>query len=221
MRGPIPPRPSKINEVILAPKYYSSCEDLPLNLYIRCQVDNDLTALVIEGNPEEAELLDAWGKITEEYYERADEALDTHSVGLYMEVQSLTIKIEVIQESISVLKKYYCPELIDILKGHGFEIKGDETSEEYISRLEKVSKRSKSLLLTLQDKFSQLERLKKSKKEGDKITRKYYGKLLAYLSKFVEYRIDKNVTTVNEFADILNMYIVSSEQIKEMENGRG
>jgi hypothetical protein len=202
-------------------KYYTSCEDLPLNLYITCQVDNDLSALVIEGAPSEEELKSAWENITEEYYDLAGESLDTYTLGLYFEVQAMNVKIEVIEQCLSVLKKYYCPDLVEILKQHGYPLKEDETNDQYISALEKIQKRSKVLLIQLQDKFSHLEKIKSSKKKGDKITRKYYGKLLAHLSKFFQFQISSTKVTVSEYAAYLNEYITASEQVKTVEDGRG
>lgn len=196
-------------------KLHTSCTTLLLSDYIICQVDKDLSPLIIEGEPTEQELKDAWQVITHEFFDLSESKQNNYELTLCAEMEALNYKIIAIQQSVEVLRKYRCDELVALLQKLGYRFPFNANKEdEYLKDLGRVLSRAKTLVLQYNDKKAQLDNISKEKAPGEtEVSRSYYDKILAILSKHSGYHVDESKTTVSRYAAILNMYIAYCEQL--------
>lgn len=195
-------------------KVHNSCTTLPLAIYIRCQLGGDLKELTIEGEPTTEELKTAWQAITQEFFDLSEDKQANYELGLLTQIEILNIKIITIQQSVEILKKYRCDELVDILHKLGYRFPFNiDNEKEYLNDLKRVIDRAKILVIQLKDKQAELAVIAKNKDSSEKVGAKYYDKILSILSQYMKHHIDEYKTTVSRYAAMLNMYIAHNEQL--------
>lgn len=212
----------KKKEIPVVPvKLHTSCDTLLLADYIKCQIDNNLDALVIEGNPTEAEKLRAWTYITEQYYDLSADKQANYELKLCAEIESLNFKIVAIQEAVEIMRKYRNADLVDMLHKLGFRFPFNHKNEkEYEKDLQRVLSRAKTFVVEVNDRTAQLEKLNEGKAPGQTVTRAYYDNALATLSKFNSYEINENNITVSRYIAILNVYVAHCEHLNTQAHAR-
>jgi len=201
-------------------KIYTTCYDLPLSRFIRCDVDGDYSALIIESDgPVDGETLkEAWQAIHQEYLDISGAAQDNYLLSLQTEINRLFIKRLCIVETVALSRKYRYDDAIKLLQGYGYRFPFDPNDPEaYHKDLDRVLTRSNTLVVEMEQKQSQLEALK-PKGDGAKVTRGYYDQWLVALSKFSGYHINEDVTTVSRFVTILKSYITHCDQLKAQQH---
>ena len=196
---------------------YTSCEELPLYNYIRCQVYKSYRKqLTISGNPTAEELTGAWEKIQSEYYNIAQDTLDLYALSLYFEIAQLEGRLEIISECLQVLEVYSVPEcqdLFDILESFGLFAERDASKEDYIKKLDAVASRAKALIARHREKAARLTELQESGEKAE-ISVLYYDKILSNLSAHFKTFIDPRQITVSRYAAMLTQYLNYAEQVK-------
>lgn len=107
-------------------KYYDSINTLPFNLYKRLTLDNDLTALVIEGEPEKEALQAAKEKISEEFAEAIGGAMLEDYVSQVGDLEGLNMKKQRIENLLLAFIKAPTRQLLDLLINEGFNYPTDD-----------------------------------------------------------------------------------------------
>lgn len=194
--------------------------DLPLIRFIRCMCDDDYSPLIIEGEASSDQLLEMWQQIYEEYLDMTGAHRNNYALTLTAEINELFFRHVSIVEGVNILRKHRFDDLVAMMHKSGYRFPFNPLDPaKYQQDLDRVINRAKTLLVDIENKQAQLKALRKGD-DGEKISRLYFDKLLAMLSKFQGYRIDKEVTTVSEYVSILNLYIQHCDQLKA-QNGRG
>lgn len=199
---------------------YTSCEELPLYNYIRCDVYGNLKHLIISGNPTAEELQTAWEKIQEEYFSLSESTFDAYAMTLFFDIARMEMQLEVIANCVDLMAygtKYHCPELLDILAGYGYTVERDPNSPTFVDTIKRIEKRAKSRLIQLKDKRARFEQLKEGK-EGNKITVAYYDNVLTTLSKHYGDTIYADRITVSRYASMLTQYMEYADSLKNQKD---
>ncbi len=195
-------------------KIHTSCSTLLLSDYIACQVSGDLTRLIIEGMPTPEQLQQAWQQICQEFFDLSEDKQASFELTLLKDIETLNLKIIIIQQSVELLQGYEIPQLIEILRKMGFNFPFDSDNEtKYLADLKRVLSRAKVFVLELNEKQSQLALISKSKESSQEVSIKYYDKILAILSQHMKYNIDETKITVGRYAAALNLYIAHCERL--------
>lgn len=192
--------------------YYQTIHELPLNKFIDCIVDNNLSALTISGFPAPEQLAIAWDYILSQYSELIGTQEYKMYKILYCEVENLKITLNqiaiilggnVITESGTEKVKgflnigyheYFATEVNDLLKTN-YKFNWDD-QKSYQEDIKKGLSRSKALKIKLDLKNLQFKAIEKKNnaKPGVKMDRAYFTSILITLSNFAKFRIDSSVT---------------------------
>ena len=204
--------------------YYQYITDLPLRRFIDVQVDNNLHALTITGNPTQEQLQEAWYKIQLQY----SDAIGDNELKVYWK---LVADVQLCYQNISFVNKT-APMLLDLLESL-YDDNGGLDESDYSSIMEYIAlagaelnaitsstfpfnpqhydqfqadiKRaiSKAKALTIQYQLlkSQLEAMKAKSENGEKPTREYYIGLVMTLSDAAGYKLTIDSETVYEFCE--------------------
>lgn len=194
-------------------KLYRNIADLPLVRFIDAYVDNNLSVLVIEGNPPEQEINEAWFDIRVQY---ADAIGDTNFRN-YATVKGQVANLEITNEKarilITELSMHYCTQLHDRLNklfNYKFNLPGDN----YEGELKRAEKRAGGWRLELSMKQAAVAKMEKKMGDGGQVSREYFqGLKLTIHTHFKVSLIDEKTTTW-EFCELLNRIR------KEIETGK-
>jgi len=201
-------------------KLHMTCNTLPLSLFIRCLVDEDLTALVIEGDADMQTLTNAWQAINQEWMDLCGNKQNNYLLVLALEIERMSFSQEVTVCAVDALRMCRFDDLVKVLHEQGYRFPFNPSNpEEYHNDLNRVLARSKRHLVDIQDKKQQYERLKGGG-TGKKVDHQYFNQMLVILSKFIGYHIDEERTTVARYATVANMYYQHIEQLEKKSNGR-
>ena len=214
-------------ETTLEEKYYQSIHDLPLNKFIDCMVDGNLSALIISGFPQPELLAEAWDNILGEYSEAIGSQEHRMIFQLWKEVAVIKISVDQIRilaargndqgEDKGILRMAYVKTLADELNnilGTTCTFNWDD-QKTYNDELDKCVNRGKALLMQYNLKSLQFAALQKQA-EGDKtakIDRQYFTSILITLSDHVKYRIEETIK-MSEYCERVKKFSDYCEQIK-------
>ena len=191
--------------------------DLPLNKFIDCIVDGNLTSLTISGYPTQEQLVTAWGNILAEYSELIGTDEYRMYVQLYKEVNIIKITLSQITIAINILRvirdDYFVAELNKLL-GTTCKFNWNDQAS-YQAECNKCINRSAALKIKLDLKNLQFEAIeKKNTGTGEKLERQYFISILITLSDHVKYRIEETIK-MSEYCDRLKRFSDYCEQIKK------
>ena len=193
---------------------YTSCDNLPLANFIKIVCDGDLSQLYSEPAKfihKQANLPSIWENIFNEYNELTDNTQSKHIFNIIREINFLSGKLDIIQQSIDALHKFgskdfpkIC-EMLNQMLGSDFEF----TDESLQTDLNRIVTRSKTLVL-------QLSQVQKEYKdligdENKKATVSDYYNLIAQLEKFNGFKIPLHDTPVSLYISYLNQFKSANE----------
>lgn len=181
---------------------------LPLNLFIKCIIDGDLTCLIIRGQHSGDKLALAWGKIYNLYLDSNYENDVLYPLQLKKEIVLLDSHITEVELCIYFLERIYHQGLVDILQRNGYKINSSfNDKKNWIKSLTGIRNRLSRKKLDLATKLRELELYVKAH-ENDEITEKYFVQLLSRLAKYQGVAIIRTKDiTVHEFVTLLHEYL--------------
>lgn len=185
-------------------KLYLRITNLPLDKFITCLCDDDLSPLIIDGHPSEEALQEAWEAIHEEYLEKMQDDEYSDIAELTKEINLLETKFNLIQTIVKLLEFMPFPFVINNIgpeldKTLGFPVPLDPEDEvSYAHTLEGALGHGKRYWSEAQSLRMQLPPADDAAPK--KVTREHFDQVIVSLSRFNKYKIVKHETTVSEYA---------------------
>lgn len=214
-------------DTITEVNYHKSIHDLPLNKFIDCMVDKNLSALIISGYPSAGLLKEAWDNILNEYSDIIGSQEHRMIFQLWKEVAVMKVSVDQIRllaargsdtEDKGILRMVYIKEMADELNRIlGTDCKFNwEDQNTYHAELDKCVNRGKALLIQYDMKTLQFAALEKQAKgeESAPITRQYFTSILITLSDYAKYRIEETIK-MSEYCERIKRFAEYCEQIKK------
>lgn len=209
----------------LLPALYLTLDELPLDKFIVCVCDEDLTALVKDKkdipNVTPEELITTWNDLFLDYVDLSKEAQTRYRITLKRDIALFTSRVQRIESALVILgTPLFIKRLADIVQEiKGFEdITLDPTDmDKYFSDLQLIRDRSREMKIDADLKKIELEELIKSEameeqKRADKLS------FLNILARIATYRkvavIRTSELTVAEFCAAFNEYLDYIEAVK-------
>lgn len=204
-------------------KLYRSIDTLPLERFITCICDKDLTALVISGNATGEELVSAWNDIYDQYVIAVNDKEQQYILRLTKEINCLEFDYKLIGLCVTRLEIEHSEEVLGILKKLvPTNLKFNPADiEQYKKDLSLIISKSKRMIVEIENKRGELGRLAPEK--GERVNRSEFDKMIVRASKYMQYKIDKKATTVSEFVQIIDEMrkeADSIDKINKTKNGR-
>lgn len=180
---------------------------LPLNLFIRCIIKSDLSALVISGDPKQEDVAQAWASIYNKYLDLNEDTQVMYALQLQKEITLLSSLVTEVETCLFYLSiNMFHEGLVRILKQNGYEYTGDVQiirNQLAIKRqaLESKSKEFKDYLAA---------------HEKDEISETYFTKTLIRLAKYQGVALIRSKDiSVEEFVVLMKDYIEYVNQNKK------
>lgn len=217
--GQILPDQSPLSDTL-----HQSCSTLPLHNFWEILIDGDLRWLIINGNPSEDQMRNAWEGIGEEYMGLINNPKAQSIFLLSKKIEQAEWQKEFIEKSIKALKFQYDSDIADWVSELGYGIVEYSTNREtYLKSLISIELSAKTLIVLLNQYRAEYEFYKE--KAGETVSnqspaerRFSYAKEIALLSRFQGQRLIKEKITVLEYCAIINNYL---EENKKPEGTNG
>jgi hypothetical protein len=191
--------------------------DLPLDNFIRCICDKELSALIISGRPSQEQLLRSWEVIFTQFLDGMKDDKGLRKLRLTKEINRLGFDYKIIELSLTYLDVAYDPEIAATLSRH---IRVDKLDPEdrptYERALKVVHNRAQRLKLELDEKRAEMAVLDKlSTGKSVTITRHYFDQLIGQVARYMHFYINRRKTTTGEFVSFYSLMKEESEAIKQ------
>ena len=195
---------------------YCRCDKLPLELFERCFIDSDLTALVIKGSPPSEEIASAWADVYSEWLDLNENTDGVYALTLQKEIILLGTVIAECETAIYCLSIIYDDRLVKVLTDNNIRCSIDPNNmNSYVGELEKCNNQLASLKFQKEMKESEYNDLVNSKQQNS-VPKNYFDKWLTVIARFRRIAvIRKSEVTVKEFCMMRNDYIDYHKNIKQ------
>jgi len=196
---------------------YVHCNELPLDNFIDCLVNNHYERLIKRPRFQSEKTLNyVWDCIYSEYCDLSGTANYKKLISLLREIGSLKSKLLLINTCLTILTVSYNSYCVNALRKLGYNYDFDrKNNNKLLNDLEQIVIRKKQLEITVKIKEDEYNKLIDDKKV-DEIDVLYFDKQLINLSKWIGYRLDKQQITVSEYCAIIQEY----SQNMKVSNGK-
>jgi hypothetical protein len=173
------------------PKYYHTCEECPLSVFILCLEKEDPQYLVIEGPVPAEDLSIAWANLFAEFMDLTEDNEQMYILHLQREVNLLAQEIYEVDTVLYFLQPVMLfasegenrHELLNVLKRYDYPYEMDFKDIGYVAVLENITNRISSKRLQFEMKAKELVDYAKEK-SLDSFDKNYFYRQLSRLAKF-------------------------------------
>jgi hypothetical protein len=167
---------------------------LPLEIFIDCLIDNDLSGLGTG-----SELQDIWNKIYTQSLELSQDGSYNEAFEIMKEIDDVRAKITIANAAIDYLQMSFDDEIVAVLNSFALQcnLKAEDTGSTIISKLNAVIARMKKWFPKLTRLQADLDKLRSS--SVGKINRGYFDNWLDAMSQEFGYHVKATDITVSRF----------------------
>jgi len=181
---------------------HRSCKTCPLSVFIEAYCNSDYSGL---GQGTETELMDAWKEIYFDWATLLKSEQSEYIFDLSKQIGLLELQIVFIENSVHYLQIEYDEDIAGQLRAQGYDP----------SNLPMIISLAKRLVFDLEELNAEYKRLVNTT-SGKPKSEDEWMEDIAMLSKFQQYNIDPETTTVKKYAAIFNLFL---KQNKAQDNG--
>lgn len=205
--------------VCLTGRLYDSASLLTLDRFIKCACDNDLSQLKINPSDSipELSLKQTWEAIYEQFIDGVQDAEGIQKTKLNGKINHMVFTYELIQLSAKFLAQAYHPEVIERLRRH-IRVTGNfnfDNREEYFHDIQIILNRAQGIQADIENKKIEYKMLMAGGKVNLKTTQRQFDQLIAQVSIYAKFHIDKKIVTVSEFIEYYTSRRESFEALEE------
>ena len=201
--------PQQHKDIISSCTLRRTCSDISIIAFKKAHCKNDLSVLIITGTPTPEDLQDAWNEIIWEYSGLIRTDTTDNLQEISKEIGLLQHHIIYVENALSLLRLRHdlkMPASEEIIKGFismGYYIDYGLSYPQQLQSIESQCKTQVFDLISLQDEYNRLQKTM----DGKKQTEEEMDKNIVMLSKYMGFRIDQQITMMDEYAQVMNIYI--------------
>ena len=174
----------------------------------QCLEHNNISALIVEGEPTAEQLAEAWASLFLEYCDLSEAHEATHRVYLHCEIETLKIKLDICQAWVDIISIRPSLKINEALWTVGYEFDLDVTKpEEYKADLARINAELRSLRFDIKVKQAEYSALEKSPTEHDTFDVKYFSTIYTRINNYYKYNAVNDQTTVEMYCSLLREFV--------------
>lgn len=198
-----------------APLWFTSACELSLYRFKKCLCGNDITQLIIQGEPSAIELQRSWFAIYEEFLDGMADRQGKYKVKLLSQVVTLKFNYGLVQLCLACLSKAYVKEVVEKLRG--LIRCGDldpENFKAYMNDITVIRNRTNRWLQQVEEKETELSIIEQKISPGEQVTEKHFDALISTVERYIHFYIDEEKTTVSRFIEHYKAMMAESERME-------
>lgn len=185
---------------------YSRCNELTLERFMRCICDGDIRALRKHPLVSKSILYRTWARVGDEYAKLSGDTGYESNFVLYKDMARESGKLELVKSCLRILHVRYSETCVSCLPGLGYTYKFDENDPVgYRRDLDLAGKKARMISVELAESRGRYNKIL-SKQGSQRSTKEDFSRVLAILSKYMGYRVDPRVITVEEYVMMQKQY---------------
>lgn len=195
-------------------KYISRAGECNIRRFMSCNFDNDLSALIISGEPTIEELLKAWDSIITTYIDLSGQFKEMEEIEilrrkefLYNRNQAVEMTIYAQRMSVDTLGEPFVKDF-DVLIQNGYRPKWEKDIPKFLKQLKQFESAEASFHMEYKNVCEEIDKLKdanKDKKKAKASNRVNFLRMVNSLERFGN-RIDFETTDVERLAIMISDY---------------
>lgn len=186
---------------------YKSCDELPLYNFIKIMLTDDLSWLIIAGEPDN--LGDTWSEILAEANELSDLPKSVLAFKLRKRITYLSNKIDIVNILLNRLSLSRNTEVIKLLADMGFSFPFNDVAADTERAKRRLNNDNAQLRLALVDYAEAV------KDDGDVMDQKAWDNEIFELGKYAGHAINRKETSVSEYLAAKKSYRNYVEYLKK------
>lgn len=191
---------------------FSKCSELPLSIFIKIILEDNIGLLVQTGKHTHQEVSQAWEAIYSEYFELVGSTDSKYMVQTARTMLIAENKIDIINACIPILSIKHNETCYKALAKIGYPIARIDDPVARGRELARIVSRAKALVHIIAAAGRELKRMEEG--NGTRPSEQNFIESIARLSKFQGYRIDPEKTSVAEYIAIQRHYTLTVENRK-------
>lgn len=205
---------------ITAGMLFDSTASLSLDRFIKCSVFGDLNQLKVNAadNIPEITLKQIWDSIYEQFVDGIQDKEGIEKTRIMGKINHLKFTYELIQLSAKFLETAFHPEIIQVLSKH-IRVTGNFNPDniiEYRRDIQILLNRAQGIQADIQSMEAGLRMVKMGDNVTPKSTLKQFDQLVAQVSIYAKFHVDKKLVSVGEFIEYYSSMRNSQEAIEEI-----
>lgn len=194
---------------------HRSCKTLSLSAFIAAYCNDDLSGLIISGNPSPSQLKEAWEDIYINYCCRIKYSQSDTLLELGKQIGALDCHVLYVQNAVFYLNYRYDEEVMNELRLLGYDINYEiddiEERNRQLNRIISLLKTTIFDLQSLKDQYDSLSKMSSSKKQ----TEEDFLSIIFSVSKYQGYAINKKKTVLEDFIVMYNNFLAYLENLQK------
>lgn len=187
----------------------SKASDVPMYKFIDCMCNNNLTQLVVSGEPSPEQLAEAWTELFFEYCDLIEATETKYRVRLVSEISLNEQKIELVSNWVKILEISYMPKLVSAL--HILDINYEldpRDSEQYQKDLKRIHAELNLSRLELRIKKAEYAAIISNQSTTQSsVDEKYFKTMFFRINNYAKREAVNGMTTVQDYCVALKDYV--------------
>ena len=174
----------------------------------QCLEHNNISALIVEGEPTAEQLAEAWASLFLEYCDLSEAHETTHRRRLLYEIEVLKKKAILCQSWVDVISIVPSAPINNALwiVGYEFELNPDNP-EQYKADIARINAELTDLRFTIKVKQAEYNALEKSPTEHDTFDVKYFSTIYTRINNYYKYNAVNDQTKVEMYCALLREFV--------------
>jgi hypothetical protein len=193
-------------------KLISKASECNINQFMSCAFDNDLSVLVVSGNPSPKQLAAAWEEILTEFNDLSGQSEPADEIVLLRQIKMLEARITAIEsfiftdeESIKLIGRPF--DDLSMYHKYGYQISFNGNKTDFLRQLNEIKQAEVTYRIDHRDLCEQLENLKvKESKINSTGSRKNFLEQINHIENFYKRQIDFEKYSVERLAVLINQF---------------
>lgn len=184
---------------------------------MKAYCNNELSVLIITGNPSTAELEEAWNEVMYDYSSRIRTDESNYLLHTAWKIGQLQSHIIYVENALLYLRVRHNADMVNELRQMGYlHLNYKQHDEDWLQQLKRVESRCKTKVHDLEMLVQEYNKLNKIS-TGTNMTEDDFNANVMMLAKYQGYPIHRDLTMMDEYLSIFNNYMKDLQRQKNQQ----
>lgn len=178
--------------------------------FIQCMCYNNLSALVVQGEPRAEELFEAWESLFWEYCDLAEATETTYRTRLLSQIRIENTKNQLVERWVKIMEVHYSEKIANALRMVGFEYEFDPSDDDqYMNELSHVRGEVTVNKIRTRILEAEYEAAMQGQSTHDSVDEKYFRTTFFRINNYAKREAVNGQTFVLDYCVALKAYVDS------------
>ena len=199
-------------------KLLRRCSETTMGQFRQCLEHNNISALIVEGEPTAEQLAEAWAALFLEYCDLSEAHETTYRVRLYCKIEVYKVKLDICQSWVDLIAIRPSEKINEALRNLDYHFDLDPSNpEQYKADIARINAELRSLRFDIKVMEVEYAAIQKSPTIDDAVDVKYFSTIYTRINNYYKYNAVNDQTKVEMYCALLREFVgVVEEPTKEI-----